>query len=158
MKQNFHEGFICWVYSCITTEAIIEFRVGNEIRNIHVYDPMWLVNCSAKDIECLFVNKIGYRAEDRDQALQFQKVVTICFQKNINSETMWLTRWREIEKEEALKAKKKREEQEEKDRISRFTCVQRLTEEEKRVVEENEKLRKLLLKKPKRIEEKFKSL
>ncbi|MFS7979689.1 hypothetical protein Hanom_Chr10g00930661 [Helianthus anomalus] len=50
MEQNFHEGFICWVYSCITTEAIIEYKVGNEIRNIHVYDPMWLVNCSAKDI------------------------------------------------------------------------------------------------------------
>ncbi|MFS7930546.1 hypothetical protein Hanom_Chr04g00345581 [Helianthus anomalus] len=40
MEQNFCEGFICWVYSCITTEAIIEYRVGNEIRNIHLCDPM----------------------------------------------------------------------------------------------------------------------
>ncbi|MFS8006726.1 hypothetical protein Hanom_Chr14g01252561 [Helianthus anomalus] len=79
MEQNFHEGFICWVYSCIMTEAIIEYKVGNEISNIHLYDPMWIVNCAAKDIECLFVNKIGYRAEYRDQALQFQKVVMICF-------------------------------------------------------------------------------
>ncbi|MFS7890128.1 hypothetical protein Hanom_Chr00s000007g01615151 [Helianthus anomalus] len=64
MEQNFREGFIYWVYKCITTEEIIEFRVGNEIRNILVYNPMWLLNCSAKDIECLFVNKIGYRAEN----------------------------------------------------------------------------------------------
>ncbi|MFS7995357.1 hypothetical protein Hanom_Chr12g01117001 [Helianthus anomalus] len=158
MEQNFREGFICWVYSCITTEEIIEYKVGKEIRNIHLYDPMWIVNCSAKDIECLFVNKIGYKAEDREQALQFQKVVIICFQKGINSETMWLSRWREIEKEEALKAKKLREEQDEKDRISRYTVLQRLAEEEQRAVKENEKLRKLLLRKPKQREEKFKTL
>ncbi|MFS7967796.1 hypothetical protein Hanom_Chr09g00789951 [Helianthus anomalus] len=68
----------------MSTEAVIVYRVGNEIRNIHLYDLMWIVNCSAKDIECLFLNKIGYKAEDRDQALQFQKVATICFQKSIN--------------------------------------------------------------------------
>ncbi|MFS7930547.1 hypothetical protein Hanom_Chr04g00345591 [Helianthus anomalus] len=54
------------------------------------------MNCSVKDIECLFVDKIGYKAEVREQALQFQKVVTICFHKGINSETMWLSHWREI--------------------------------------------------------------
>ncbi|MFS7965771.1 hypothetical protein Hanom_Chr09g00766111 [Helianthus anomalus] len=109
---------------------MIVYKVGNERRYIHMYDPMWIVNCSAKDIECLFVNKIGYKAEDKDQALQFQKVVTICFQKGINSESMWLLKWREIEKEEFLKAEKERKEREEKDRIARFTCVQRLAEEE----------------------------
>ncbi|MFS8024373.1 hypothetical protein Hanom_Chr16g01462471 [Helianthus anomalus] len=59
MEQNFHEGFVCWVYSCMTTEAVIVYKVGNEIRNIHMYDAMWIVNCSAKDIKCMFVNKIG---------------------------------------------------------------------------------------------------
>ncbi|MFS7929681.1 hypothetical protein Hanom_Chr04g00335411 [Helianthus anomalus] len=145
MEQNFREGFVCWVYSCMTTEAVIVYNVGNEVRYIHLYDPMWIVNCSAKDIECLLVNKIGYKAEDKDQALQFQKVVTICFQKGINSETMWLSSWREIEKEEALKANKKKEEQEEKDKIARATCMLRLAEEEQRVAKENEKLRKMLL-------------
>ncbi|MFS7905315.1 hypothetical protein Hanom_Chr01g00046221 [Helianthus anomalus] len=158
MEHNFHEGFICWVYSCISTEVVIEYRVGNEIRNIHLYDPMWIMNCSTKDIECLFVNKIGYKVEDREQALQFQKVATICFQKGINSENMWLTRWSEIEKEEALKTKKLKEEREEKDKIARATILQRLAEEEKRVAEENEKLRKMLLRNPKQREEFFKSL
>ncbi|MFS7909562.1 hypothetical protein Hanom_Chr02g00096021 [Helianthus anomalus] len=128
MEHNFHEGFVCWVYSCMTTEAMIVYKVGNESRDIHLYDPMWIVNCSVKDIECLFVNKIGYKAEDKDQALQFQKVVTICFQR------------------EFLKAEKERKEREEKGRIVRATCVQRLAEEEKRAAKENEKLRKALLK------------
>ncbi|MFS7904245.1 hypothetical protein Hanom_Chr01g00033851 [Helianthus anomalus] len=71
---------------------------------------------------------------------------------------MWLTKWREIEKEEALKAKKRKEEHEEKYKIATYTCLQRLAEEEQRAAKENEKLRKLLLKKPKCHEEKFKSL
>ncbi|MFS7963304.1 hypothetical protein Hanom_Chr08g00736521 [Helianthus anomalus] len=67
----------------MSTEAVIEYRVGNEITNIHLYDLMWIVNCSSKDIECLFLNKIGYKAKDKELALQFQKVTTICFQKGI---------------------------------------------------------------------------
>ncbi|MFS8034360.1 hypothetical protein Hanom_Chr17g01580241 [Helianthus anomalus] len=113
MEQNFHEGFLCWVYSCMTTEAVIVYRVGDEIRNIHLTTEG-------------FLSVIGYKAEDRDQALQFQKVAKICFQKSINSENMWLPRWREIEKEEALKAKKRKEEREEKDRIARAACLQKL--------------------------------
>ncbi|XP_021996495.1 uncharacterized protein DDB_G0283697-like [Helianthus annuus] len=144
--------------SCMTTETVIVYKVGNESKYIHLYDPMWIVNCYAKDIECLFVNKIGYKAEDKDQALQFQKVAIICFQKGIYSKNIWLSKWRKIEKEEFLKAEKERKECEEKDRVARFTVVQRLAEEEQRAAKENEKLRKALLKKPKRHEEKFKSL
>ncbi|MFS7962316.1 hypothetical protein Hanom_Chr08g00725211 [Helianthus anomalus] len=69
MEQDFHKGFLCWVYSCMSTEAVITYKVKNEIRYIHLYDPMWIVNCSAKDIECLFVNKIGFKAEDKEQTL-----------------------------------------------------------------------------------------
>ncbi|KAJ0466323.1 hypothetical protein HanIR_Chr14g0670781 [Helianthus annuus] len=85
MEQDFYKGFLGWVYSCISTEAMITYRAGGEIRHIHVYDPMWLVNCSAKDIECLFINKIHYQLEDKEQAMQFQRVVNLCFQKGINS-------------------------------------------------------------------------
>ncbi|MFS7977954.1 hypothetical protein Hanom_Chr10g00910021 [Helianthus anomalus] len=55
----------------MSTEAVITYKVEDEIRYIRLYDQLWLVNCSAKDIECLFMNKIGYRKEDKDQALQF---------------------------------------------------------------------------------------
>ncbi|MFS7996072.1 hypothetical protein Hanom_Chr12g01125541 [Helianthus anomalus] len=158
MEQDFHKGFVYWVYSCLSTEAVITYKVEDEVRYISVYDPLGLVNCSAKDIECLFVNKIGFKAEDKDQAMQFQKVVSIYFQKGINDESKWSSKWRKIEKEEALKAEKERKAREEKDNTLRHTVVQRMATEEKKKVEENEKLRKLLQKKPKLREEKFKSL
>ncbi|MFS7948004.1 hypothetical protein Hanom_Chr06g00554841 [Helianthus anomalus] len=69
---------------------------------------MWIINYSAKDIECLFINKICYKAKDKEQAMQFKKIVTICFQKGINVENKWSTKWRDIEKEEALKAEKEK--------------------------------------------------
>ncbi|XP_022014011.1 myb-like protein X [Helianthus annuus] len=154
MEQGFYEGFLCWVYSCMSTEAVITYRVENEVRYIHLYDPMWIVNCSAKDIECLFVNKIGYKAEDKDQALQFQKVATICFQKGINSENAWMSKWRKIEKEEALKAEKGRKERE----GLRGKWMKMQAEEKLKATKENEKLKSLLKRKPKQREEKFKSL
>ncbi|MFS7966578.1 hypothetical protein Hanom_Chr09g00775371 [Helianthus anomalus] len=65
MEQDFHKGFLCWSYNCLSTEAVITYKVENEVRHIHVYDPMWIINCSARDIECLFVNNICYKVEDR---------------------------------------------------------------------------------------------
>ncbi|MFS7987178.1 hypothetical protein Hanom_Chr11g01019431 [Helianthus anomalus] len=158
MEQDFHKGFVCWIYSCLSTEAVITYKAENEVRHIYVYDPLWLVNCSAKDIECLFVNKICYKAEDKEQAMQFQNVVSICFQKGINAESKWSSKSRKIEKKVARKAEKERKAREERDNMLRHTIVQRMDAEEKRKVDENEKLRKLLLKKPKPREEKFKSL
>ncbi|MFS7919248.1 hypothetical protein Hanom_Chr03g00210531 [Helianthus anomalus] len=69
MEQDFDKGFVYWVYNYLSTEAVITYKVEDEVRYISVYDPLWLVNCSAKDIECLFVNKIGLKAEDKDQAM-----------------------------------------------------------------------------------------
>ncbi|MFS7955651.1 hypothetical protein Hanom_Chr07g00645121 [Helianthus anomalus] len=136
MEQDFYKGFVYWVYRCLSTEVVITYRVENEVRHIHVYNPLWLVNYSAKDIECLFVNKIGFKAGDRDQAMQFQK----------------------IEKKMAKKVEKERKAHEERDNMLRHTVVQRMAAEEKKRVGENEKLRKLLLRKPKPRKEKCKSL
>ncbi|MFS7920909.1 hypothetical protein Hanom_Chr03g00230411 [Helianthus anomalus] len=158
MEQDFHKGFICRVYSCISIEDVITYRAENEIGEIFVYDPLWLMNCSAKDIECLFVNKIWFKAEDREQAMQFQRVASVCFQKGINADNKWNSKWRKIEEEEKLKREKERKAQEDKDNMLRHTVVQRMAAEEKKKVDENEKLRKLLLRKPKPREEHFKSL
>ncbi|MFS7892641.1 hypothetical protein Hanom_Chr00s000702g01655201 [Helianthus anomalus] len=65
---------------------------------------------------------------------------------------MWSTSWREIEREESLKVKKRKEEREEKEMTARATCLQKLAEEEKRAAKEKEKLRKALWKNPKRRE------
>ncbi|MFS8019047.1 hypothetical protein Hanom_Chr15g01399261 [Helianthus anomalus] len=64
---------------------------------------MWLVNCSKKDIECLFFNKMMYYEVDKEHALQYQKLIGICFKKDINSGHYWKTNWRDLECEEFLK-------------------------------------------------------
>ncbi|MFS7964121.1 hypothetical protein Hanom_Chr08g00746451 [Helianthus anomalus] len=154
IEHDFYKGFLCWVYSCMSTEVVITYKVENEVRYIHLYDSMWIVNCSAKDIECLFINKICYKAEDKDQGLQFQKGATICFQKQINSEKAWSSKWRKIEKEEALKAEKERKAREE----LRGKWMKMQAEEQLKATQENEKLKSLLKRKPKQREEKFNSL
>ncbi|MFS7988330.1 hypothetical protein Hanom_Chr11g01033491 [Helianthus anomalus] len=154
MGQDFYKGFLGWVYSCITAEAIITYRAGSELREIHVYDPMWLVNCSAKDIECLFINKIHYQAEDKEQAMQFQRVVTLCFQKGINSGSKWKSSWWSLDEKMKRKAERKRRKLEEKRGM--FMNIQ--AEEEKARKKKNDRIRNALRRKPKQHEEKFKSL
>ncbi|MFS7917709.1 hypothetical protein Hanom_Chr03g00192361 [Helianthus anomalus] len=70
---------------------------------------MWLVNCSKKDIECLFFNKIMYYEADKEQALRYQKLVKVCFDKNINSGRYWESKWRDLELEEFLKEERHHE-------------------------------------------------
>ncbi|MFS7997429.1 hypothetical protein Hanom_Chr12g01141651 [Helianthus anomalus] len=75
MEQDFHEDFKGWLYNQSTTEIVISLydKKTGETRRINVLDPMWLVNCSKKDIDCLFFNKIVYEGPDRAQAQQHQK-------------------------------------------------------------------------------------
>ncbi|MFS7986852.1 hypothetical protein Hanom_Chr11g01015141 [Helianthus anomalus] len=70
---------------------------------------MWLVNCSKKDIECLFFNKIVYNEPDKVQAQQYQKIVNVCFAKDINSGRYWESKFRDLELEEFLKTERRSE-------------------------------------------------
>ncbi|KAF5821136.1 hypothetical protein HanRHA438_Chr01g0010681 [Helianthus annuus] len=108
MEQDFHDEFEGWLYNQTTAEAIISLnnKSTREVRRICVLDPMWLVNCSKKDIDCLFYNKIVYERTDREQALQYQKVVDVCYAKDINSGRYWKTKWRDLEIYEFLKVYK----------------------------------------------------
>ncbi|KAJ0546412.1 hypothetical protein HanIR_Chr08g0360661 [Helianthus annuus] len=157
MEQDFYKGFIDWVYSCLTTEAIITYRAGGELRYIRVYDPMWLVNCSAKDIECLFIHKIRYKAEDKDQAQQFQRVVSLCFQKGINSESKWKSSWWELDEKMKKKAKRERERENRRMEANRGKFMKKQQEEEKAEKRKNEKIRIALSRKPKGREEHYKA-
>ncbi|MFS7929038.1 hypothetical protein Hanom_Chr04g00327861 [Helianthus anomalus] len=76
-------------------------------RGIRVLNPMWLVNCSKKDIECLFFTKIWYFLEDKEQAMQFQKIINVCFEKDINSGHYWKSNWRDLKRIEFLKDEKR---------------------------------------------------
>ncbi|MFS8002065.1 hypothetical protein Hanom_Chr13g01197771 [Helianthus anomalus] len=64
---------------------------------------MRLVNCSKKDIECLFYNKIVCEKPDKVQAQQYQKLVNLCYAKDVNYGRYWKSKWRDLEIDEFLK-------------------------------------------------------
>ncbi|MFS7904779.1 hypothetical protein Hanom_Chr01g00040021 [Helianthus anomalus] len=109
MDQEFYKDFKGWVFNPKTCEAVITLFDGKTWRYIHVLDPMWLVNCSRKDIECLFFNKIMYYEADKEQALRYQKLVKVFFEKDINSGRYWESKWRDLELEEFLKEERHNE-------------------------------------------------
>ncbi|MFS8007441.1 hypothetical protein Hanom_Chr14g01261051 [Helianthus anomalus] len=86
MEQDFYKEFKGSIYDPMTCQAVIALQDKDCVwRQIRVLDPMRLVNCSKKDIECLFFNKIMYYEADKEQPLQYQKLVGVCFEKEINS-------------------------------------------------------------------------
>ncbi|XP_035834014.1 putative leucine-rich repeat-containing protein DDB_G0290503 [Helianthus annuus] len=109
IEQDFYDLFQAWLYNPSTAEAVISLydKDAGEARKICILDPMWLVNCSKKDIDCLFVNKIIYDKKDKAIAQQYQSVVDVCFAKEINSGKNWKTSWRDIEVDEFLKVYKR---------------------------------------------------
>ncbi|MFS7919534.1 hypothetical protein Hanom_Chr03g00213781 [Helianthus anomalus] len=50
-----------------------------------------------------------YYEADKVQALQYQKLVTMCFEKYINSSHYWKSNWRDLELEEFLKEERHNE-------------------------------------------------
>ncbi|MFS8022665.1 hypothetical protein Hanom_Chr16g01442201 [Helianthus anomalus] len=99
MEQDFYKDFKGWIYNPSTVEAVItlfDAKTG-DCRHINVLDPMWLVNFSKKDIECLFFNKINYNEPDKKQAKQYKKLVNECFAKDINSGRYWESKFRDQE-------------------------------------------------------------
>ena len=57
------------------------------------------------------MNKIKIKADkDKTLASQYQSVIKICFEKNINSETNWKSAWAEMS-EEAKELEKERDEE-----------------------------------------------
>ncbi|MFS7913039.1 hypothetical protein Hanom_Chr02g00136941 [Helianthus anomalus] len=109
MELDFHEDFEGWLYNETTTEAVITLfdKSTGKSRRISILDPMWLVNCSKKDSDCLFYNKIVYKKRDKVQAMQYQKIVDVCFAKDINSGRYWKSKWRDLKIDEFLKKYKR---------------------------------------------------
>ncbi|MFS7968594.1 hypothetical protein Hanom_Chr09g00799401 [Helianthus anomalus] len=105
IEQDFHDLFEGWLYNETTAEAVISLydKSTGKSRRICILDPMWLLNCSKKDIDCLFYNKIVYEKRDKEQALQYQSIVVVCFAQDINSGRYWKTKWRDLEIDEFLK-------------------------------------------------------
>ncbi|MFS8022687.1 hypothetical protein Hanom_Chr16g01442431 [Helianthus anomalus] len=109
MEQDFHDLFEGWLYNETTAEAVISLfdKSTKKSRRISILDPMWLVNCSKKDIDDLFYNKIVYEKRDKEQVLQYQTIVDVCFSQDINSGRYWKIKWRDLEIDEFLKKYKR---------------------------------------------------
>ncbi|MFS8003805.1 hypothetical protein Hanom_Chr13g01218211 [Helianthus anomalus] len=92
MEQDFYKDFKGWIFNppstCDVVITVLDEKTG-DWRHIHVLDPMWLVNYSKKDIECLFINKIVYNEVDKNQAQRYQKLINVCFAKDINFGPYW---------------------------------------------------------------------
>ncbi|MFS7943561.1 hypothetical protein Hanom_Chr06g00501681 [Helianthus anomalus] len=109
IEQDIHDLFQGWLYNETTAKAVISQydKSTGKFRRINILDPMWLVNCSKKDIDCLFLNKIVYERIDKEQAMQYQTIVDMCFAQDINSGRYWKTKWRDLEIDEFLKRYKR---------------------------------------------------
>ncbi|MFS7918974.1 hypothetical protein Hanom_Chr03g00207461 [Helianthus anomalus] len=105
LEQDFYEEFKGWYYDSLTAEVVISLRSGENgiLRGIHILDPMRLVNLSKKHVECLYFTKIWYEAADKTQGMQYQRVISMCYAKDIHSGRMWETKWCELERKEFLK-------------------------------------------------------
>ncbi|MFS8028361.1 hypothetical protein Hanom_Chr16g01509671 [Helianthus anomalus] len=64
MEQDFHVEFRWWHYDKQTREVVIAFNKDGNWRPIRIYDMIWIVNMSGKDIEMMFYNKVYYVVED----------------------------------------------------------------------------------------------
>ncbi|MFS8024717.1 hypothetical protein Hanom_Chr16g01466671 [Helianthus anomalus] len=95
MEQDFFEDFEGWLYNESTAEAVISLfdKSNGESRRICILDPMGLVNL--------------YKKRDKVQAKKYQKIVDVCFAKDINSGRYWKSNWRDLEIDELLKKYKR---------------------------------------------------
>jgi hypothetical protein len=86
MPQHFSADFIFWYYDWRKAEAVIVLRDGKDkYKHVHVFDPMWLINCTFEDIIMLFYNTIYYEPNDFAQARKYTQVVGVCFAYDINA-------------------------------------------------------------------------
>ncbi|MFS7946301.1 hypothetical protein Hanom_Chr06g00534391 [Helianthus anomalus] len=46
---------------------------------------------------------IMYYEADKEKAMQYQKLISVCFEKDINSGHYWKTNWSDLEREEFLR-------------------------------------------------------
>ncbi|XP_022040087.1 uncharacterized protein LOC110942621 [Helianthus annuus] len=127
---------------------------GVEETILNVKKPKTMKNIPVPKMEQDFYKGFLGWSEDREQAVQFQQVVSICFQKGINSENKWNSKWWSLEEKERKKAERERKKLE----ANRGKWMKQQAEEDKRKKKENDRLRNLLRKKPKQHDETFKSL
>ncbi|KAI3754649.1 hypothetical protein L1987_54436 [Smallanthus sonchifolius] len=96
LPQNFSRYFKWWNYDSRTGEAVIVLDKGDDWETIRVYDPMWLTNLSERDVYTLYKRPIFSDIWDMEQALQFQRVIEVCFAYEIHAGVSWKEKTKEF--------------------------------------------------------------
>ena len=63
------------------------------------YFAMWLLNLSEEDIYILYKIEVFFELNDMDQALQFIRVIRLCFAYEIHASVNWKDKMKKFEKE-----------------------------------------------------------
>ncbi|KAI3814012.1 hypothetical protein L1987_18751 [Smallanthus sonchifolius] len=85
MIQDFSDQFKWWYYDGRTGEAVIVLCKEGSWETIRVFDPLWLTNLSEQDVTTLYKYQPFFEVADIDQALQYVKVIRICFAFDIHA-------------------------------------------------------------------------
>ncbi|KAI3814239.1 hypothetical protein L1987_18989 [Smallanthus sonchifolius] len=96
MIQDFSDQFKWWYYDGRTGEAVIVLCKEGSWETIRVFDPLWLTNLSEQDVTTLYKCQPFFEVADIDQALQYVKVIRICFAFDIHAGVNWKTRTKEM--------------------------------------------------------------
>ncbi|KAK9053345.1 hypothetical protein SSX86_029978 [Deinandra increscens subsp. villosa] len=92
LEQDFIKTLRWWYYDENSGEAVVVVKEQNKV--IRLYHPMWLINLSKDDIDKLYHNNILYKAEHAEQALQFQRVIRVCFAFGIHAGNNRTPHWK----------------------------------------------------------------
>ena len=96
MEQDVCHNLRCWYYHSVTGEAVLVLAGKQRWRTIRILDPIWIVNMSKSDIECLFLNQLLYLPEDYDLAKQFIDVVSFCYAYEVHAGSDWESKFKQF--------------------------------------------------------------
>lgn len=97
MPSGLSRTFHCWYYDGLTGEAVIVLNDNGKLDSIRVFDPMWITNLDKEDIQTLHLNRMIFNIEHTTQAMQFVKVVRICFGWDIYRGVDWKKKSQEMQ-------------------------------------------------------------
>ncbi|KAC9313696.1 hypothetical protein E3N88_46000 [Mikania micrantha] len=103
MRQDFGSSFRLWYFDGRNSEAVIVLCQDGKWDTIRVFDPMWLTNLYEEDVKIPYRCQIFFDLGDMEQALQYMRVIRICFGFDIHAGSDWKALSQKFLKTEAVK-------------------------------------------------------
>ncbi|KAD3336922.1 hypothetical protein E3N88_32442 [Mikania micrantha] len=89
MRQDFSDSFRWWYYDGRSAEAVIVWCKEDTWDTVRIFDPMWLTNLPLEDVKTLYRCHIFFDVGDMEQALQFMRVIRLCFTFDMHAGSNW---------------------------------------------------------------------